>query len=109
MQINLKKETQENIRNQISIFLEQLAGFPKIDGDLGFDYSLPLDIVNLDKNSLPNFIESFFQDLEYLEDGEISQKYGFEDTFLKDFSIDLILKTVKNYDTKIFLDHLISN
>ena len=61
LQINFKKETQENIRNQISSFLEQLTGFPKIDGDLRFDYALPLDIVNLDKNSLPNFVESFFK------------------------------------------------
>lgn len=107
--IQLKKKIQENIRNQISSFLEQLAGFPKIDGDLRFDYTLPLEIVNLHKNSLPNFIESFFQDLGDLEDGEISQKYEFKDTFLKDFSIDLILKTVKNYNPKKFLDHLISN
>lgn len=106
-QINLKKKSQENITNQISNFLEELKDFPKIDGDLRFNYTSPSEILNLPQNSLPEFIESFFDDLKILEESEISQKYEFENIFLKNYTPNLILKTVKNYNFKQFLDYLI--
>lgn len=102
LQINLK-EAQESIRNQISSFLKELKGFPKIDGDLRFNYILPPEILNLSQNSLPEFIKSFFEDLENLEESKISQKYEFENVFLKNYTGNLILKTVKNYNFKEFL------